>query len=83
MSTEIAEVKNALYQHPVVATAGGVEPVERLISIFEQFPQNYQMAFFTMSAVGIIGLTAYAIHCGYSVTKKEHGWSFSPASSVA
>lgn len=83
MSNKIVEVKSALYHQPVTDAARGAEPVERLIRIFEQLPQNYQMVILTMSTVGLIGVSIYAIHRGYSVTKKENGWSLSPVSSVA
>jgi len=75
MSEEIIKAEGTLNQNFTSNKAVGVDMLEGMWRTFEQFPQKYQMAFFSVSLLGLISLSAYVIHSGYSVTGNQDGWS--------
>ena len=80
MSNESVKAEGTLNQNLTSNKAVGTDTLEYMLKAFEQLPQKYKVAFFSVSLIGIISLGAYSIYSGYSIIRNQDGWSFNAPS---
>lgn len=49
------------------------EIVETFLDTFKQLPKEFQMAFYGVGLISVVGITAFAISQGYGIKKTNDG----------